>query len=377
MTTITIDALTAITSKQFEMEVREGLTFILNHLDGLWPRMISTYATKGAQKEVKNFTEAMAWFKAANFLDCRISAYPRYTNDYINRTGIAPTVLLVDIDREHFRIAEEFESVVTRTYSNFYDVLGSRPTQLATGGGIHFLARQQVGVFEKSETFSKFDQPGRRFMQYEEQILTDGKGDQSHWNTVSFNNMLLRIPFSLNSKLVQLDDKGGIIDIPYDARIRIEKRWDEDIPIVGRTLLMQYYTYLQFSIIRDRQKQRQRTRDRLYGRAKECRQINTHDYDYIQKLINKPLDDFRKFCIWRVFVPYFVNIKGLSGSGTFDQVKSWLDRCNSISRLGFNIKQKIDYELDHVGKFTPIRVDQLKSEHNRLYTRLQREGLIN
>ncbi|MGA9151625.1 MAG: hypothetical protein WBZ36_13690 [Candidatus Nitrosopolaris sp.] len=47
---ITTTTAAAITSKQFEMEVKEGLVFILNHLDGLWPRMISTYATKGGQR---------------------------------------------------------------------------------------------------------------------------------------------------------------------------------------------------------------------------------------------------------------------------------------------------------------------------------------
>ena|SRR5215467_12544885 len=155
MTTTTIE----VTSKQFEMEVKEGLVYILNHLDGLWPRMISTYATRGAQICVKNFAEAMARFKAANFLDCRISAYPNYTRDYISSTGIAPTVLLVDIDKEHFKTDEEFESAATRTYSNFYNILGCRPTQLATGGGKHFLIRQEVDVFEKSVNFGKFDQP--------------------------------------------------------------------------------------------------------------------------------------------------------------------------------------------------------------------------
>ena len=112
VTTTTSMTLETILSKQFEMEVREGLTFILTHLDDLSPRMISTYATKGAQKRVENFEEAIVWFKASNFRDCRISAYHKYTNDYINRAGIAPTVLLVDIDKEHFKTAEEFESGV-------------------------------------------------------------------------------------------------------------------------------------------------------------------------------------------------------------------------------------------------------------------------
>jgi len=39
-----------IASKQFEMEVKEGLIFILIHLDDLWPRMISIHATKGAPR---------------------------------------------------------------------------------------------------------------------------------------------------------------------------------------------------------------------------------------------------------------------------------------------------------------------------------------
>lgn len=228
MTTVTpITAITSeiITSKQFEMEVREGLIFILTHLEDLWPRMISTYATKGAQIRVENFEEAMAWFKAANFMDCRISAYPKYTDNYINRTDIAPTVLLVDIDKERFRTVEEFESAATRTYSNFYNILGCRPTQLSTGGGIHFLTCQQVDVFEKSVRFSKFDQPSRRFMQFEEQLLTDGKGDQSHWSTVSFNNCMLRIPFSLNSSCINFDKSSRIIDISHNARVMIDKRW--------------------------------------------------------------------------------------------------------------------------------------------------------
>lgn len=153
--------------------------------------MISTYATKGGQRLVNSEQQAMAYFKAANLLDCRISAYPKYTNDYINRTGIAPSVLLVDIDKEHFQ-AGGFELTVTRTYTNFHNILGSKPTQLWTGGGYHFIQPQSVPVLEKIEDFQKFDQPSRRFIQFEERLLTDNHGDKSHSSTVSFNNMMLR-----------------------------------------------------------------------------------------------------------------------------------------------------------------------------------------
>jgi hypothetical protein len=374
MTTTTA---TPIISKQFEMEVKEGLIFILNHLGGLYPRTISTYATGGRQRLVNNFAEAMAFFKAANFLDCRISAYPKYTDYYVNKTGIAPSVLLVDIDKEHF-IPEEFELTATRTYSNFHNVLGSRPTQLWTGGGYHFIQPQSVPVIERIEDFQKFDQSSRRFLQFEEQLLTDGKGDQSHWSTVSFNNMQLRVPCSLNSKLVQFDG-GRIIDIPYDARVRIEKYWDGNTPTVGRVLLMQYYTRLQFAAIRDIREQRVREVQyrkyrHIYGRAREC--INLHGYDYIEKLLNKPLDDFRKFCIWKIFVPYFINVKRLPRLEGFNRTKSWLDRCNSISRLNFNPACRIEYAINNVGTFPPTYQDRLEYVNKLFYERLKKEGII-
>lgn len=139
----TTAALTPITSK-LEMELQEGLEFILNHLDNLWPRTASTYVTKGGQRLVNNSAEAMAFFKASFFLDCRISGYPKYTDYYVSNTSIAPSVLLVDIDKEHFKTSEEFELTAARTYSNFQKILGSRPSVLWTGGGYHFLTPQKL-----------------------------------------------------------------------------------------------------------------------------------------------------------------------------------------------------------------------------------------
>jgi len=52
----------------------------------------------------------------------------------------------------------------------------------------------------------------------------DGKGDQSHWSTVSFNICMLRIPGSLNSKYIQFDKSE--VYIPPEAEVRIVKSWD-------------------------------------------------------------------------------------------------------------------------------------------------------
>lgn len=84
-------------------------------------------------------------------MDCRISAYPRYTDFYINRTGIAPFVLLVDIDRLQFETIEQFELSSAKTRSNFQKIIGSQPTRLWTGGGHHYIQPQSAIVLEKIE----------------------------------------------------------------------------------------------------------------------------------------------------------------------------------------------------------------------------------
>ncbi len=139
---------------------------------------------------------------------------------------------------------------------------------------------------------------------------------------------------------------------------------------------MQYYIWLQSAVIRNlqRQKEEKSKYRHTYGRTRKC--MNIHDYDWIENLLNKPIPTHRNYCVWKILVPYHINIKELSKLQTFDIIKSWLDKCNSISRLDFNPKQKIDYELDHVGKFTPIRQYQLKDGHPSLYALLEKEGIV-
>jgi hypothetical protein len=69
-----------------------------------------------------------------------------------------------------------------------------------------------------------------------------------------------------------------------------------------------------------------------------------------------------------VFVPYFINVKGLSRSETFDKVKSWLDKCNQLLRLKFNARYKIDYELNRVADYWPISLWDLELQNTPLYT---------
>ena len=114
------------TRSERERRVREGLRFIIKHLDdsmpvwalGMWI-FVSVRTASGKKEQkfrlVKSEEEALAWFKAANYLDCRIRAYHDPNDNY---TNIAPSTCLVDLDREYFSSDEELELCVMKTRAN-------------------------------------------------------------------------------------------------------------------------------------------------------------------------------------------------------------------------------------------------------------------
>ncbi len=146
-------------------------------------------------------------------------------------------------------------------------------------------------------------------MRFEEQFLTDNKADQSHSNNVSFGNCMLRIPGSLNSNQVRFNDKGEIVDIPPEAEIRVIQHWDGNRPSI-KPLLPQYYIWLQDAVARDIDKQIEEVQNaRKYRKYPNHQQMKVDwiklRYGYIENLLDKPLDDFRKYCIIFIFTPLF------------------------------------------------------------------------
>jgi hypothetical protein len=93
-----------------ESVVVEGLDYILSHFYKsipTWPRTISTKTTGGKQIVVYSKDEALARFKQANFVDCRISAYhywrPSITSDFAEiNNAIAPNFIMIDLDIFNF-----------------------------------------------------------------------------------------------------------------------------------------------------------------------------------------------------------------------------------------------------------------------------------
>jgi len=89
------------------------LDFILSHFENpIWPRTIFT--PKEKQVLVYSQDQALAKFIQARFLDCRINAYPSYTEwKGLNRQ--APDFLFIDLDLSRFKSVEALNRALTRT----------------------------------------------------------------------------------------------------------------------------------------------------------------------------------------------------------------------------------------------------------------------
>jgi hypothetical protein len=68
--------------------------------------------------------------------------------------------------------------------------------------------------------------------------------------------------------------------------------------------------------------------------------------DWIERLLRTPLPEHRKYCIWRILAPYFINIKHLSFDSSYDKIYQWLERCSRLKALDFDPATKINDSLN-------------------------------
>jgi hypothetical protein len=108
-----------------------------------------------------------------------------------------------------------------------------KPTVTWSGHGYHIYQPVEAFVLEEESEFVKFEQPSRRFIQFAEQYLSNKKSDPCHSFTMSFNNCMLRIPGSYNSKSDHAIEE-----------VRIIQKWDGFRPSI-KPLLFDFYLYLQ------------------------------------------------------------------------------------------------------------------------------------
>jgi hypothetical protein len=357
----------ALDHDNIHSKVEAGLDFILSHFqEPIFPRKIMTKQL-GYQVEIFNKEEALECFKSSNYQDCRINAYPSFTDYHgINRTPIS--FLMVDLDLKDFadetkRGKAVLERVLNNTLQKIKESIGGNPTVLWTGNGYHVYQPVSGFILEEYETFYEFTKYVDKdltsmFIQFAEEHFTDYAADRLHNPTVK--SCLVRIAGSLNSKCVA---KGE------DAEVKIIKNWDSVRPSI-QPMLKDFRIWLIQKRIDDiKELKKQEKKHSKFQMTVSKTQERANTIKWIEKgILEHPLPDHRKYVIWRILSPYLLNIKRLPKEEAYSVMKEWLDKCNKLEKLHFNPKIKIKDGLKGASKgYLPISMEKLKEENRQLY----------
>lgn len=95
-------------------------------------------------------------------------------------------------------------------------------------------------------------------------------------------------------------------------------------------------------------------------------------YEWIEKLLDTPIEDGRKYILWKILCPYLVNIKKLQYEQSFKILKIWLEKCNNIKNLNFNPDIETKDKLIQVKHYNPISIKKLKNDNRELYMLLKK-----
>jgi hypothetical protein len=302
----------------------------------------------GYQKEVFNIKEALEYFMASNYEDCRINAYPSFTKyDGINRTPLS--FLMIDIDLKDFASKDKLDRAMNRILKKIEITMHGHPTVIWTDNGYHIYQPMDGFILEETDLFAKFiDLNGKdltsKFMQFAEDFLTNKKGDPQH--RPSINSCLVRIPGTINSKCGQV--------------VTIIQQWDGQRPAINYLLRL----FRRWLINEKLEYRRQ-----LNSKMARAQTINSTKIWWIEKLLQTPMDDYRKFAVWHILTPYFINIRKISAYEAYGTIRNWLDKCSQLKRLQFSPNYMIKYNINSAERngYLPISLEKLKTENPYLY----------
>ena len=73
--------------------------------------------------------------------------------------------------------------------------------------------------------------------------------------------------------------------------------------------------------------------------------------------------------------PYLVNIKKLDYEQSYKILKRWLEKCNNLKDLEFNLDTEIKAKLRYIKHYNPISIKTLKNDNKKLYLLLRQKIL--
>jgi hypothetical protein len=323
-----------------------------------------TYKT-GGQVSVFSKEEIFKKCQEAGFIDCRINAYPEYT-EYQRLVRHPPNFIFIDLDSSKFKNSKKkLDNALENTLNNIR-YLGAKPTVIWSGNGYHIYLPIEAMVLDQEDIFSKDKFPclfsdyyskysgysvSELFLKFAKDHLTNGKADLKHHP--KYKTCLIRFPNTYNSKNI----KTGLT--LEESKVRLVQKWDgRRIPI--QLLLMDFRRWITQEELDQKRKIRMlKSRDNI---SKKTDRIL-----WIEKLLQTPLEDHRKYCLLHILVPYLVNVKRLPPEDVSRVVSSWLSICNMVKPLDFDPSREIKNRIRYVRDFKPMSLAKLQRENYELY----------
>ena len=341
-------------------QVEKCLDFLLGHFQApVWPKTIATKKTAGAQTVVSSREEVLTHFKEADFQDCRISGFrywrPSTVSEFVGiKNDIAPDLIMIDLDKANFKSIRSLKLALTSVLKSVEHKILGQPTVLWSGNGYHIYQPINALILENITDFNNIERPSTEFLRFAELYLSDGKSDPMHNNTVSLNNLMMRVPGSINSK------NGQVVHLMY--------KWNGIRPNMN-LLIGSFCAYMTDKRIREEQERAERIKKYTDF---DINNKESYTIDWIERLLDTPLDDHRQFVVWMILPQYLMNCKKLSYDNARSVVEYWLDRCAQLKRLDrVHIKQKLKAGFQAADKgFRPISAEKMIVWKPELYSLL-------
>jgi hypothetical protein len=300
--------------------VERGLEFILSHFrEPLFPRKVSTAATENKQETVNDRDTAMlSYYKAALWENCRIAGYG------LNQAN--PDLIFIDLDAPDFVTLRSFKLALTTTLKTIKKKIGGHPTMLWSGRGYHIIQPIDcpVNLDNVKEFAAITNTPNNKFLQFAERHLSNGKADSS--NNPAIRSCMLRVPGSLNSKC----KAAGT-----DPEVKIIQKWDGYRPDY-RLFIGSFYADLVDQYYKQRQQRWKKLSKQFQPQQKydNSRSSTGIPEPYIDKLLQTPIEDYRKHGRDLILVPYLVVRRGMTDPDKiYGIVMQWADKCAELKRL--------------------------------------------
>jgi hypothetical protein len=323
-------------SSSISEEVEKGFDFTIFHFEGYleFPRniMATELPTDQNEKKYQHFKivlsreQALAHFKQYNYVDCRVNAFPYLKEGMLWK----PSLLFIDLDLADLKSQKALDLALKKTLKIIKNSLNSSPTILWSGNGYHVIQPVECPLeLEHIREFEKYKNIvpllSQEFLRFAKDFLSNGKADKN--NYPSFNSCLLRVPGSINSKCLN----NRVKRLSGNIKVKVLQKWNRDRVPISRELIEDFRTYLEQKIT-DQENSKSNNYNYKY-KNNSNHYSNNNRIEWIEKILLYPFDDCRKIIVDLILAPYLINIKKMSYQESYQIIREWLDKCNSLQKL--------------------------------------------